>query len=79
MKKFLLLQKIKNTVPWKYTINDLNGEKIVGRYYEKELQKTNQKELKGNEISYMSNGKTMIILFIAGLIKKILQNEGALS
>ena len=33
----------KNTVPWTYFINNLNGEEIVGTFYEKELQKTNQK------------------------------------
>ena len=38
--------KIKNTVPWTYVINDLNGEKIIGTFYEKELQKTNQKEFR---------------------------------
>ena len=32
--------KTKNTVPWSYIIIDLNGEKIVGTFYEKELQKT---------------------------------------
>ena len=42
-KKFLLL---KNTVPWIYVINDLNGEEIVGSFYEKELQKTNQKKVR---------------------------------
>ena len=35
--------KIKNTIPWTYIINDLNGEEIIGTFYEKELQKTNQK------------------------------------
>ena len=35
--------KIKNAVPWTYVINDLNGEEIIGTFYEKELQKTNQK------------------------------------
>ena len=29
--------KIKNAVPWTYIINDLNGEKIIGTFYEKEL------------------------------------------
>ena len=29
-------------VPWIYVINDLNGEKIIGTFYEKELQKPNQ-------------------------------------
>ena len=41
-----VISKIKNTVPWKYVINDLNGEKIIGTFYEKELQKTNQKEFR---------------------------------
>ena len=38
-----VISKIKNTVPWTYLINDLNGEKIDGTFFEKELQKTNQK------------------------------------
>ena len=29
-----------------YVINDLNGEEIIGTFYEKELQKTNQKEFR---------------------------------
>ena len=41
-----------------FVINDLNGEKIIGTFYEKELQKTNQEEfriekvikIKGNKI-----------------------------
>ena len=41
-----VVSKIKNTVPWTYVINDLNGEKIIGTFYEKELQKTNQKEFR---------------------------------
>ena len=41
-----VVTKIKNTVPWTYEINDLNGEKIVGSFYEKELQKTDQKEFR---------------------------------
>ena len=36
--------KIKNTVPWTYVINDLNGEEIIGTFYGKEVEKTNQKE-----------------------------------
>ena len=38
----LVIKNIKNTVPWTYVINDLNGEEIIGTFYEKELQKTNQ-------------------------------------
>ena len=31
------ISKIKNRVPWTYVINDLNGEEIIGPFYEKEL------------------------------------------
>ena len=41
-----IIRKIKNTVPWIYVISDLNGEPITGSFYEKELQKTNQKEFR---------------------------------
>ena len=30
-----VINKIKNTVPWTYVINDLNGEEIIGSFYEK--------------------------------------------
>ena len=48
--KFLLLIKLKKTVPWTYAISDLNDEEIAGSFYEKELQKTNQKEFKIEKI-----------------------------
>ena len=41
-----VVNKIQNTVPWTYLINDLNGEEIKGSFYEKELQKTDQKEFR---------------------------------
>ena len=41
-----IVNKIKNTVPWTYTISDLNREQIIGSIYGKELQKTNQKEFR---------------------------------
>ena len=34
-----IISKIKNRVSWTYVINDLNGEEIIGTFYEKELQK----------------------------------------
>ena len=37
-------KKVKNTFPWTYVINILNGEKIVGKFCENELQKINQQE-----------------------------------
>ena len=33
-----VISKTKNTVPWTYVINDLNSEKIIGTFYEKELE-----------------------------------------
>ena len=41
-----VIKKVKNTIPWTYVINDLNGEEIIGIFYEKELQKTNQEEFR---------------------------------
>ena len=43
--EIFVIKKIKNTVPWTYVISDLNGEEILGSFYEKELQKTNQKNV----------------------------------
>ena len=44
------LKKFKNIVPWVYVINDLNGEEIIGTFYEKELQKTNQQEFRVKKV-----------------------------
>ena len=61
-RKFFWLKKLKTLVT-----SDLKGEEIVGRFYEKELQKTNQKEFRVEKVIkrkgiYMLNGKVMIIL-----------------
>ena len=44
--KVFVIKNVKNTVPWTYVINDLNGNEIIGMLYEKELQKTNQQEFR---------------------------------
>ena len=73
-----VIKEVKNTVPWTYVIRDLNGEEIIGTFYEKGLQQTNQqkfrleKVIRKKETSCMSNGKDMIIHLIVGLIKKML-------
>ena len=41
-----VIKKIKNTVPWTYVIDDLNGEEFTGTFYEKELQKLDQQEFR---------------------------------
>ena len=38
-----VIKKVKNTFPWTYVINDLNGAEIFGTF---SLQKTNQQEFK---------------------------------
>ena len=45
-KKVFVIKKVKNTVPWRYFINGLNGEKIVGMFY----KNTNQKEFRIEEV-----------------------------
>ena len=45
-----VITKVKNTVLWTYVISDLKGEEIVGMFYEKELQKTNQKEFRVEKV-----------------------------
>ena len=44
--EIFIIKKIKNTVPWTYVLNDLNGEKIIGTFYENELQKTKQNKFR---------------------------------
>ena len=71
-----IIKKVKNSIPWTYTINDLNGEEIIGTFYEKELQKTNQEEFRIEKVirrkgdNFMLNGKAMIIHLKVRLIKQ---------
>ena len=80
-----VISKIKNTVLQTYVTNDLNGEEFSGTFYEKELQKTNQKEFsiekvikkKGNKLYVKWKGYD--IHLIAGLIKKLYKNDSIFS
>ena len=38
--EIFMVDKINDTVPYTYNIKDLKGEKIIGSFYDKELQKT---------------------------------------
>ena len=70
-----MIKKSKNTVPWTYFINDLNGEEVAETFYRQELQKAKHKEFsmekvfKKKVIYYMLNGIAMLVLLIAGLRK----------
>ena len=45
-----MIKNVENTKPWIYVISDINGEEISGTFYEKELQKTNQKEFRVEKV-----------------------------
>ena len=53
-------KEIKNTVPWTYIINDLNGEEIIGTFYEKELQKINQQEFRIGKVIKKKGNKLYV-------------------
>ena len=56
----IFIKKIKNTVPWTYVLNDLNGEEIIGTFYENELQKTNQKEFRIEKVRKKKGDKLYV-------------------
>ena len=55
-----VIKKAQNTVPWAYVIRDLNGEEIVGTFYEKELRKTNQEEFRVEKVIKRKGDKLYI-------------------
>ena len=57
-----VIKRIKNTVPWIYVINDLNGEEIIGTLYEKELQKINQLEFRIEKVIRRNGNKLYVKL-----------------
>ena len=38
LQRIFEIKKVKDTVPWTYVTNDLNGEEIMGTFNEKEWQ-----------------------------------------
>ena len=72
-----VISKIKNTVSWTDVISDLNGEEITGSFYEKESEKTSQKEFRIEKILKRKGDKLYVKWkeydnhLIVGLIKKI--------
>ena len=59
-KEVFVIKKVKNTVPWTYVINDFNGEKIIGEFYEKELQKINQHEFSVEKVFKKKGDKLQV-------------------
>ena len=55
-----VVSRIKNTVPWIFVINDLNGEEIIETFYEKELQRTNQEEFRIEKVIKIKGDKLYV-------------------
>ena len=55
-----VIKKVKNTVPWTYVINDLNGKEIAGTFYQNELQKTDQKEFRIEKVIKRKGNKLYV-------------------
>ena len=47
-------------MPWTNVVSDLNREEIVGSFYEKELQKTNQKEFRIEKVIKRKENKLYV-------------------
>ena len=58
--EIFVIKKIKNTVPSTYFINDLNGEEIIGTFYENKLQKTDQKEFRIEKVLKKKGDKSYV-------------------
>ena len=58
--EIFIIKKIKNSVPWTYVINDLNGEEIIGTFYENELQGTSQKEFRIEKVRKKKGDKLYV-------------------
>ena len=41
-----VIKKSKHTMPWTHVISDLKGKEIVGTVYKKELQRSNRKDFR---------------------------------
>ena len=55
-----MIKKVKNTIPWTNIISDLKREEIVGTFYENELQKANQKEIRIGKVIKRKGNKLYV-------------------
>ena len=60
MEEGFVLSGIKNTVCWTYVVSDLNGEEIIGSFYEKELQKTSQEKIRIEKVLKRKDDKLYV-------------------
>ena len=55
-----VIKEVKDIVPWIYIIGDLNGEKFIGTFHEKELQNTNQEEFRIEKVIMKKGDKLYV-------------------
>ena len=55
-----VIKKVKNALSWTCVISDLNEEEIVGKFYKKELQETNQNEFTAEKLIKRKGDKLYI-------------------
>ena len=58
--KGFVIRKVQNIVLWTYVFRDLNGDKTVRTFYEKELQKTNQIEFRVKKVLKRKDNKLYV-------------------
>ena len=59
LKKLLPLRKLK--IPFHgHVINDISGEETIGKFYEKELQKTNQQKFRIEKVIKRKRDKLFV-------------------
>ena len=55
-----MVKKIKNAVSLTYFISDVKSQQIVGTFYKKELQKTNEKEFRADKVIKRKSDKLYV-------------------
>ena len=60
--EIFVIKEIKNAAPWTYVINDISGAKIIGTFYEKELQKIDQQEFRIEKVIKKKSNKLYVKL-----------------
>ena len=55
-----MIKKVQNIVLWTYVFRDLNGDKTVRTFYEKEFQNTNQIEFRVKKVLKRKDNKLYV-------------------
>ena len=55
-----VIKEVKNTIPWTYVLNVLNGDEIFGTFYEKKLQETNQQTFRIEKVIKRKGNKLYV-------------------